>query len=89
MNTGDACYINNATYTFDNACPASHKQAPSSPQPTHDAPEFAGHGTHADSSLAPMLVEYVRAPQLLHAAGPVVFFHVPDGHALHTPPLTV
>ena len=66
-------------------CPGLHVHALASPQPTHDAPEFAGHGTHADSSLAPMLVEYVRAPHAEHAPEPVVFFHVPAAQALHAP----
>ena len=75
-----------STDAFENACPASQVQAPSSPQPTHDAPEFAGHGTHADASFAPTVVEYVLDGQLEHAPEPLVFFHVPAAQAVHTPP---
>ena len=72
-----------AADAFSNACPGLHVHALASPQPTQDAPEFSGHGTHTDSSLAPMLVEYVRAPHAEHTPEPVVFFHVPAAQALH------
>ncbi len=49
-----------ATDRFENACPGSQVHALSSPQPMHDSPEFAGHGTHADTLFDPTVVEYVR-----------------------------
>jgi len=56
-------------------------------QPLHDAPELAGHARHAAAVVAATDVEYVPAPQLVHAAEPVVLLYEPAAHAAHGPPL--
>lgn len=44
---------------------------------------FVGHGVQA---VAPNVVEYVLAPQVVHVAEPVVVLYVPARHAEQTPP---
>ncbi len=46
----------------------------------------AGQPKHVDAIVAPVDVEYVPAPQLVHAALPLVSLYVPAPHAAHGPP---
>jgi hypothetical protein len=48
--------------------------------------EFAGHARHVEASVAPVLVEYVPAPQSAHAALPLAILYFPATHAAHGPP---
>jgi hypothetical protein len=54
--------------------------------PLHDAPELAGHARHVPAAVAPVVVEYVPAPQLVHETEPVMVLYVPAAQAVHTPP---
>lgn len=53
-------------------------------QPLHEAPEFAGHATHA---AAATVATYVPAEQLVHSTLPVTALYFPATHAAHGPPL--
>jgi hypothetical protein len=46
----------------------------------HEAPELAGHATQVSAAVAPTVVEYVPAPQLVHAAEPLASLYVPVAH---------
>jgi hypothetical protein len=48
--------------------------------------EFAGHARQVSTDVAPVVVEYVPAPQLLHAAEPLASLYVPVAHAEHVSP---
>ncbi len=48
--------------------------------------ELAGHATHVVATVAPVVVEYVPAPQSVHAALPVIFLCFPATQATHGPP---
>ncbi len=52
--------------------PRLQVQLVSALQPLHDAPELAGHTRQVVATVAPTVVEYVTALQLVHAAEPVV-----------------
>jgi hypothetical protein len=56
-------------------------------QPLHDAPVFDGHAIQVAASVAPVVVEYMPAPQLVHNALPVLILYLPATHAEQTPPL--
>jgi hypothetical protein len=47
-------------------------------------PELAGQATHAAADVAAVVVEYVPAPQSMHAAEPVVSLYFPATHTRHT-----
>jgi hypothetical protein len=49
--------------------------------------ELLGHARHAVSSVAPVLVEYLPAPQSVHATLPLVVLYFPATQAAHEPPL--
>jgi hypothetical protein len=53
-----------------------------------DAPEnvLLGHTRHVAASVAPVLVEYVPAPQSVHAALPLLVLYFPATQAVHGPP---
>jgi len=55
-------------------------------QPVHDAPEFDEQTTHADSAVAPVVVEYVPDPQFVHAAEPVASLYCPEAQGVHVLP---
>jgi hypothetical protein len=48
--------------------------------------EFAGHATHVVAIVAPTVVEYLPAAQLVHAALPMSILNLPATQAVHTPP---
>jgi hypothetical protein len=45
-----------------------------------------GHVTHVAASVAPVLVEYIPAPQSVHAALPVLILYLPATQELQGPP---
>jgi hypothetical protein len=48
--------------------------------------EFDGQALHVEFAEAPTAVEYVPAPQYVHAADPVKALYLPGMHAAHVPP---
>ena len=46
-----------------------------------------GHVRQALSAIAPVVVRYLPAPQLMHATEPVLALYFPASHAKHVPPL--
>ena len=48
--------------------------------------ELVGHVIHVVEIVAPVLVEYVPAPQSVHAALPPVVLYLPATQAVHVPP---
>jgi hypothetical protein len=48
--------------------------------------ELVGHVIHVVDTVAPVLVEYVPAPQSVHAALPVLVLYFPATQAAHEPP---
>ena len=48
--------------------------------------EFAGHVRHVEASVAPVLAEYVPAPQSVHPALPAIILYFPATQAAHGPP---
>jgi hypothetical protein len=52
--------------------PRLQVQLASALQPLHEAPELAGQAIQVVATVAPAVVEYVPAPQLVHVAEPVV-----------------
>jgi hypothetical protein len=48
--------------------------------------ELAGHAIHVVATVAPTVVEYVPAPQSVHAALPVAVLYLPATHGEQTPP---
>ncbi len=67
--------------------PALHVHMLDALQPLHDAPVFDGHAIQVAASVAPVVVEYTPAPQLVHNALPVLILYLPATHAEQTPPL--
>jgi hypothetical protein len=67
------------------AYPALHTHAASDELMLVDVVS-AGQPKHVDAIVAPVDVEYVPAPQLVHAALPLVCLYVPAPHAAHGPP---
>jgi hypothetical protein len=55
---------------LENAKPALHAQLETAVLPSGEF-ELAGHATQVAADVAPTVVEYVPAPQLVHAAEPV------------------
>jgi hypothetical protein len=51
---------------------------------THVEPEFVGHARQA--TVAATVVEYVLAPQSVHATLPITFLNFPATQAVHGPP---
>jgi hypothetical protein len=48
--------------------------------------EFDRQATQVLATVAPVVVEYVPAPQSVHATEPVVVLYFPAAHAKHVPP---
>ena len=48
--------------------------------------EFDGQALHVELAEAPTAVEYVPAPQSVHAADPVKALYLSGMHAAHVPP---
>ena len=55
-------------------------------QALHVEPEAAGQEIQAVTAVAAVVVKYVLAGQLVHAAEPVVDLYVPLTQAVHVPP---
>ena len=70
----------------DNANPTLQVQLAATVLPAGEL-EFAGHARQVAADVAPAVVEYVPAPQLVHATEPVVVLYVPVTQAVHGPPL--
>ena len=47
---------------------------------------LSGQATQVVATVAPSVDEYVLAPQLVHAAEPVMFLYLPVTQAVHGPP---
>jgi hypothetical protein len=47
---------------------------------------FDGHATQVLATVAPVVVEYVPAPQSVHATEPDPVLYFPAAHAAHVPP---
>ncbi len=63
--------------------PTLQVQLASALQPLHEAPALAGHARQVVATVAPVVVEYVPAPQSVHAAEPVALLYFPGTHRGH------
>ena len=73
------------TPPFGPVNPALQVQSPAAELALYEI-EFEGHVIHVVEIVAPVLVEYVPAPQSVHAALPVLILYLPATQAEQTPP---
>ena len=72
------------TSPFGPVNPALQVQSPAAELALYEI-EFEGHARHVPSTIACVLVEYVPAPQSVHAALPVLVLYLPATQAMHEP----
>ena len=73
---------------FGPVAPTLHTHAPRTALEAGEM-EYSGQFRHAPVPVAPIVVEYVFAPQSTQLSFPVVFLYLPAAHSTHTLPFPV